>query len=84
VANSRIIKLNNCRECPYSLETFCENVVIKTKLRYGMDHFRRFKRLERGRNYTGFPEWCPLEIGDVEMTKSVGLTDMFNEEGELI
>jgi len=57
----KIIKMNNCRECPYSLKTFCMHVIVPPKYKTGLNHPKHFKRLERGKNYTGFPEWCPLE-----------------------
>ena len=57
----KIIKMNNCRECPHSLKTFCMKVIVPPKYKMGLPHPKRFKRLERGKNYTGFPEWCPLE-----------------------
>ena len=57
----RIIKINRCgKECPYNHKTYCFNVIEKATHERGMNHPKRFTRIERSGKYP-FPEWCPLE-----------------------
>ena len=58
----KIIKIKNCKhnECPYNYGTFCFKVIEKAGHKYGINHPKRFTRIERSGKYP-FPDWCPLE-----------------------
>ena len=65
----KLIKINNCRECPYHLKDYaCKKVIVETKYpKTCFNHWKKFTRIERRKNYIGFLDWCPLE--DCEVIK---------------
>lgn len=57
----KYIKIEKCnKECPYNNTHWCLKTIVESKFRHGMNHPKRFTRIERS-GKRDFPIWCPLE-----------------------